>query len=437
MPRHPALRRRNHRLHRAADELDLELAHGQLATVRLDAAFVERELDLAVGRAQRALAAQDVGAEDAAERRARLQQIRQAVPDRHDRMQRGVDRRRLARGDDERHVVLGACHPVVAAALQGLHPAPSFAAHPQREACLGQRAVGGVVVGRLQPLSRPALAPGDGLVDGVARGRRHLEFELDFMHDRTVTADRPKFDESVDDAALFCGSPTFAPRSAVSFLDDLQRQAAALKAQQSTDSAALARNTSLTEVACRTVLNYFMTLASQLNVLRPVSPTRFALDRKHVFEGLKLTDFRVDSRLKTLRNEEVFEHLVLHWKLPSGQKLAIVKDFLPDIEKIEPRLRQSGAQVDAEAIRHPDNGRLQGMRYELVADFFGNVRITPKHDTAVLQFEINNVDGFETVALELPAIEVGGKRLDELARWLAGHPHAFLKDVSSLRRTEA
>jgi hypothetical protein len=223
----------------------------------------------------------------------------------------------------------------------------------------------------------------------------------------------------------------------VSFLDDLQRQAAALKAQQSTDSAALARNTSLTEVACRTVLNYFMTLASQLNVLQPVSPTRFALDRKHVFERLKLTDFRVDSRLKTLRNEEVFDHLVLHWKAPSGQKLAIVKDFLPDIEKIEPRLRQSGAQVDAQALRHPDNGRLQGMRYELVADFFGNVRITPRHDTAMLQFEINNVDGFETVALELPAIEVGSKRLDELARWLAGHPHAFLKDVSSLRRTEA
>ena len=204
----------------------------------------------------------------------------------------------------------------------------------------------------------------------------------------------------------------------MSFLDDLQRQAAALKAQQNNDSAALARNTSLTEVACKTALNYFMTLASQLEVLRPVSPTRFALDRKHVFEGLKLSDFKVDSRRKMLRNDEVFDHLVLHWRLLTGRKMQIDKDFLPDIQKIEPRLRQSGAQVEAEALRHP-------------------VRIVPLHDMARLQFELVNLDGFETVVLELPAIEVGSKRLDELARWLTGHPHAFLNDALALRRTEA
>jgi hypothetical protein len=223
----------------------------------------------------------------------------------------------------------------------------------------------------------------------------------------------------------------------VSFLDDLQREAAALKAQQNSDSAALARNTALTELAGKTALSYFMTLASQLNVLQPVSPTRFALDRKHVFDGLRLSDFKVDSRRKTLRNEEVFDHLVLHWRLVTGRKLQIDKDFLPDIQKIEPRLRQSGAQVESEALRHPDNGRLQGMRYSFTADFFGHVRIVPLHDTARLQFELVNIDGFETVALELPAIEVGGKRLDELARWLTGHPHAFLRDALSLRRTEA
>ena len=223
----------------------------------------------------------------------------------------------------------------------------------------------------------------------------------------------------------------------MSFLDDLQRQAAALKAQQTDDSAALARNTALAEVACKTVHHYFMTLASQLNVLRPASPTRFSLDRKHHFDALKLSDFRVDSRRKHLRNEEVFDHLVLHWRLVTGQQLQILKDFLPDIEKIEPRLRQSGAKVDSEAVRHPDNGRLQGMRYSFVADFVGNIRVTPLHDNARLHFQINNIDGFETVSLELPAIEVGSQRLDELARWLTGHPHAFLKDALALRRTEA
>ncbi len=223
----------------------------------------------------------------------------------------------------------------------------------------------------------------------------------------------------------------------MSFLDDLQRQAAALKAQQTTDHAALARNSALTEVACKTVLNYFMTLAAQLNVLHPTSPRSFVLDRKHQFDQLPLSDFRVDSRRKALRNDEVFDHVVLHWQLKTGQSLQVLKDFLPDIQKIEPRLRQSGATVDAEAVRDPANGRLQGMRYSFVADFFGHVRVTPLHDSARLQFQLVNLDGFETLALELPAIEVGSKRLDELARWLAGHPHGFLNDALALRRTEA
>jgi hypothetical protein len=223
----------------------------------------------------------------------------------------------------------------------------------------------------------------------------------------------------------------------VSFLDDLQRQAAALKAQQTQDSAALARNTALTETACKAALDYFIRLAAQLDVLKPASPARFALDRRHVFEGLTLRDFKVDSRRKTLRGEDVCDHVVMHWRIASGRTLQIEKDFLPDIEKIEARLRQGGARVDTETLRNPDNGHLLGMRYSVQADFIGTVRITPQHDAARLHLRLDNLDGFETLVFELPAIEVGTPRLDELARWLTGHPHAFLQGTQALRRSEA
>lgn len=225
--------------------------------------------------------------------------------------------------------------------------------------------------------------------------------------------------------------------STVSFLDDLKRQAEALQAQQNTDAAALARNTALTESACKTVFGYFNTLAAQLEVLKPVSPTRFPLDRQNTVDGLRLLDFRSDSRRKTLRGEEVFDHLVMHWRLVSGRAMQLTKDFLPDMEKLEARLRQGGAEVDAQTLRHPDNGKLQGKRYVFVADFFGMVRATPLHDTGRVQFQVNNIDGFESVSLELPATEVGSARLDELARWIVGQPHGFLKGAEKLRRTEA
>lgn len=223
----------------------------------------------------------------------------------------------------------------------------------------------------------------------------------------------------------------------VGFLDDLKRQADAAKALQHTDTGALARNAQLADAACFGASTYFGSLAQQLDVLRPRSKGVFRLDKRHAFENLQLGDFRADSRRKQLRGADVFDHVVLRWKLTSGTRLALMKNFLPDIEQLESRLRRSGAQVNTQAIRHPDTAKLQEMRYELVADFFGSVTVTPEHDTGRVRFELVNLDGFEALTVEFPAFEVGSSRLDDLARWLMGEPHAFLKDGQALRRVEA
>ena len=227
------------------------------------------------------------------------------------------------------------------------------------------------------------------------------------------------------------------PLTPVGFLDDLKRQADAAKATQNTDSATLARNAALVDAACKTAFAYFATLGQQLQVLQPVSTVRYRLDNRHVFEGLKRCEFRADARRKQWRGAEVCDHVVLNFQLKSGTRVSITKDFLPDIEKIESRLRQSAATVDREPVHNPDNGKLQEVRYAFTADFHASVRINPDHDRGVLQFQLMNLDGFENLSVEFSAIEVGSARLDELARWLVGEPHEFLKDGQQLRRVEA
>jgi hypothetical protein len=223
----------------------------------------------------------------------------------------------------------------------------------------------------------------------------------------------------------------------VGFLDDLKRQAESLREQQDQDSASLQRNTEAVEAACKTALRYLNTLSAQLDTLQPASPARFRLDRKHSFEQLKLTDFYVDARRRLQPDGEQFDHVLMHWQLKTGQKLVLVKDFIAEIEQLESRLRQSGADTHHETVRHPDTGKLIEMRYTVSADFRGSVRITPRHAAGRLQFLLQNLDGFETITFELPAGEVNDARLDELARWLAGHPHGFLKGAEQLRRVEA
>jgi hypothetical protein len=213
--------------------------------------------------------------------------------------------------------------------------------------------------------------------------------------------------------------------TAMGFLDDLKRQADALQAQQHTDA------------ACKGAFTYLDTLTRQLLVLKPVSKVRYELDKKTRFEGLPITTLKVDARRKMLRGTEVFDHVALHARLTDGRKLQLVKDFLPDIEKLESRLRQSGATVHSQAVRNPDNGKLLEMRYEFVVDFVLGLRMTPDHDRGRIAVRLMNFDGFETVELELPAIELGAARLDELARWLLGEPHRFLDGAQALRRIEA
>ncbi|MBC7735205.1 MAG: hypothetical protein H7306_25485 [Bacteriovorax sp.] len=221
------------------------------------------------------------------------------------------------------------------------------------------------------------------------------------------------------------------------FLDDLKRQADAAKALQNTDTGFLDRQAALTNTACQTASGYFATLAQQLNVLCPPSRVSYRLDRRQAFDGLRLRDFRADARRKKLRGHEAFDHVALRWRLSSGAPVSFVKNFLPDIEQLESRLRRSGARFSSEAVRNPATAKLQEMRYELVADFEASVWVTPDHDAGRMRFELVNLDGFETVTLDFASFEIGSGRLDELARWIVGEPNTFVQGGQQLRRIEA
>ncbi len=221
------------------------------------------------------------------------------------------------------------------------------------------------------------------------------------------------------------------------YLDELKRQAEEARAQQTQDIGALQRNAMVTDSACQVAARYLNTLAQQLNVLQPASKAVWRLDNRTVFNQLRFGDFRADSRMKKLRHAEVFDHVVLNFSARTGQRVTLAKDFPPEIEKLESRLRQCGANFDSEVIRDPANGRFVEKRFQFVADFVSSVRLLPEHDAARIDFLIVNLDGFETVRVSFPAFEVGSARLDDLARWIVGEPHQFLRDGQHLRRVMA
>lgn len=223
----------------------------------------------------------------------------------------------------------------------------------------------------------------------------------------------------------------------MSFLNDLKRQADALKTQSTEDAALLARNAALVEAACKTVWQYWLDLAQQLNVLQPTPPIRMSLDKVTALDNLKRCDFQVDARRKQHRDQEAYDHVVIHAVQKTGRTLTMRKDFPPEIERLESRLRQAGITPDTKWVRNEANGRLEEVVFTFKADITFMARVLPDHDQGVLRFQLNNFDSLETVSAEFPARDVGSDLLDQLSRWMVGQPNDFLRRASQVKRIEA
>lgn len=221
----------------------------------------------------------------------------------------------------------------------------------------------------------------------------------------------------------------------MSFLNDLKKQADQVRAGQHLDSAAMEANLLATESACQLIFRYWVDLCKQLNVLQPTSTGRYAFDNKTVFTDLRFSDYRADIRKTALFHQAVVDHVVLHCDLRTHKALVLNKNFLPDIEKLEARIAQSGVVCRPQEIRNPDNGKLIEMRYEFEANIAARVRVQPRHDTAQLTFTIDNFEGLAHWVIDFEAKAINVYLLDELAKWLVGQPNQFrsLGRVSQIR----
>ena len=138
-----------------------------------------------------------------------------------------------------------------------------------------------------------------------------------------------------------------------------------------------------------------------------------------------------------MRDQEVYDFIVIHGLQKTGRLVKMSKDFPPEIEKLESRLRQAGITPDTQWVRDPSNGRLEEVKFSFTADLTLSARLLPSHDEGKLRFQISNFDTLETVTADFPAHKVGSDLLDQLARWIMGEPNQFLQQAENVRRVEA
>jgi len=215
----------------------------------------------------------------------------------------------------------------------------------------------------------------------------------------------------------------------VGFLDQLKSQASALQGQQSDQQARLDANTRATETACDVAWHYVQELAKHLNVIAPAGP-KLTLDGKTPWPAMKLTDFRMDSRKKMLRNREVFASIGLGWQIVPAMGPAVggvvSVNFPPDLQRVEARLSVGNVKHERKEVRHPEKNSLQAIRFEYMTESRGSVMVTPDHDNGQIAFRVANATGFDVLNAVWPAEKVKTDLLDELAKLLVGQANHFI-----------
>lgn len=215
----------------------------------------------------------------------------------------------------------------------------------------------------------------------------------------------------------------------MSFLNQLKQQAQSLQAQKGAQIKDLEANTAVTELACKTVWHYFADLPRQLNVIEPAAAA-LSLDGKTPWPAMKQTDFRFDARKKMLRDREVFDYLVLGWRLVprdgTAGKSRVKVNFPPDLERVERRLRAAHVPYERQELRHPETNGLQSIVFEYEWAANASVLVTAEHDIAMLQFRLAGVNGLEIVKTSYRADQIHHAVLDELAKLIVSEQSRFL-----------
>jgi hypothetical protein len=215
----------------------------------------------------------------------------------------------------------------------------------------------------------------------------------------------------------------------MSFLEQLKRQADALKQQRSVEEVHQEEVTARTEQACRVLLGYLQDLARQLTVIEPAGPA-LTIDGKTPWPPMKLVDFRVDARRKNLRDREVFDYIAIGWRIvpQAGEAAAgvVSVNFPTDMRRVEDRLLMGPVKHSRLEVRDPEKAALREVRYEYRHETRGSVMASADHDRGQLHFRLLNTAGFEVVQATIPATRIHTDLLDELAKRIVGQSSVFL-----------
>jgi hypothetical protein len=210
----------------------------------------------------------------------------------------------------------------------------------------------------------------------------------------------------------------------VGLLDDLKKQADALKAQDTDKTESLRSTAVAVDHSLRRTFLYLNDLGKQLNVVQMPSPFAYDLLTVGKIDGLIIKDFFCDFRSKHFIDKDYYGEVHVAYRCWSDKVLTIKKGP-DDMEKFRDILWQSNIEHKSEQFRN-ERKVITHEVFKVVCDFRVQAKIEGDHETGRLKIIAKNVGGFSVDLYNLLAQEMNDQGVEEFAKGFIGRPNHWV-----------
>lgn len=204
-------------------------------------------------------------------------------------------------------------------------------------------------------------------------------------------------------------------------LDDLKKQADAVKAQDTDKTESLRTQAVAVDHSLRRLFLYLNDLGKQLNVVQMPSPFVFDLPTIGKVDGLVIKDFFCDFRSKHFIDKDYYGEVHVAYRCWS-EKILTIKKGPDDMEKFRDLLWQSNIEHKSEVFRN-ERKVITHEVFKVVCDFRVQGRIEGDHENGKLKISTKNVGGFNVDLFNLLAQEMNDQAVEEFAKSFIGRPN--------------
>ena len=206
-------------------------------------------------------------------------------------------------------------------------------------------------------------------------------------------------------------------------LDDLKKQADAMKAQD-TDKTESLRSTAVSvDHSLRRLFLYLNDLGKQLNVVQMPSPFTFDLPSVGRIESLVIKDFFCDFRSKHFIDKDYYGEVHVAYRCWS-EKVLTIKKGPDDMEKFRDVLWQSNIEHASEQFRN-ERKVITHEVFKVKCDFRVQAKVEGDHESGKLKIVTKNVEGFSVDLYNLLAVEMNDQGVEEFAKHFIGRPNRW------------